>query len=199
MTAVVGFIVKTFVPIAGALFAEHMYAREKLPSLYASSSAFASTLAVPKAYGAVLLVNVIASGLLLVMLGLKVGSARSSFKEKALKDGDKDAEARFSYPKMYAEGFSEHAKKFNCVQRGHQHALETYTQLVVLSLVAGFKFPLATLIGGILWMYARIKWAEGYQTGEPSKRYQSWVSYGIWSSLLLITTAAIATAVMVMQ
>lgn len=197
-TNIVLFVIKTVVPIAGALAAEHFVLRDKFAHIYAASSALPA-LELPKAYGAVILVNLVFSGLLLVYLGTKVGGARSSFKEKALKDGDKDAEARFSYPKMYAEGFSEHAKLFNCVQRGHQHALETYTQFIVLSAVGGLRFPVYTVVGGLLWTYARIKWAEGYKTGEPSKRYQSWVAYGIWSSLILLMGASVGTAVSVMH
>lgn len=198
MAAIVSFALKTIVPIAGALAAEHFVLRDKFAQIYAASSAFPA-LQLPRAYGAVILVNLVFSGLLLVYLGIKVGGARTSFKEKALKDGDKDAEARFSYPKMQAEGFSEHAKLFNCVQRGHQHALETYTQFIILSTVGGFRYPVSTVVAGLLWMFARIKWAEGYKTGEPSKRYQSWVAYGIWSSLILLMAAAVGTAVSVMH
>jgi len=33
--------------------------------------------------------------------------------EAAKKKGDKDAESRYSLPKLYAEGFSQEAKEFN--------------------------------------------------------------------------------------
>ena len=100
---------------------------------------------------------------------------------QALKDGDTDAEARFSYPKMYAEGFSEHATSFNCVQRGHQQALESYPMFLALSLVGGIQYPLTCAAGGALWNYARFKWAEGYATGDPSQRYSHWASKGVRS------------------
>ncbi|KAJ1442249.1 hypothetical protein B484DRAFT_75085 [Ochromonadaceae sp. CCMP2298] len=87
------------------------------------------------------MVNVVASGLFLTLLGMGVGKTRSTCRERALKEGDKDAAARYSYPKIYAEGFSETATLFNCVQRSHQHALETFTQFVSFSCVAGLKFP----------------------------------------------------------
>jgi len=196
MAAIGGFILKTIVPIGGLLYVEEVFLKDRLANLYGASAAFPF---LPKAFGYVVAVNLISSGFLLVYLGTKVGGARNNFKEKALKDGDKDAEARYSYPKMQAEGFSEHAKLFNCVQRGHQQALETYTQFIVLSVVGGLTFPISTTISGVLWFYSRIKWAEGYSTGEPSKRYQSWVAFGIWSSLLLGAACSIGTAVKLLQ
>jgi glutathione S-transferase len=95
---------------------------------------------------------------------------------------------------MYAEGLSNNAKLFNCIQRGHQQAFETYTQYVILSLIGGLKFPFVVSVGGILWAYARLKWAEGYATGEPSARYSHWLSFGIWTGLLIQLIAAAATA-----
>ena len=102
---------------------------------------------------------------------------------QALKDGDADAEARFSYPKMYAEGFSEHATSFNCIQRGHQQALESYPMFLALSMVGGIQYPLTCAAGGALWNYARFKWAEGYATGDPSQRYSHWSSKGVRTNL----------------
>jgi glutathione S-transferase len=197
MSVIVVFIAKTIVPIVGLMAAEHFVLRDKLPQIYAASSAFPA-LELPKAYGAVMIVNLIFSGFLLIYMGTKVGGARTVFKEKALKDGDKDAEDRYSYPKMYAEGFSKEAKLFNCVQRGHQHALETYTQFVALSALGGLKFPVTTVLGGLLWFVARVQWAEGYKTGEPSKRYQSWLAYGIWTSIITVMAAALGTTAAIM-
>mmetsp|Transcript_94417 Transcript_94417/g.185167 ORF Transcript_94417/g.185167 Transcript_94417/m.185167 type:complete len:199 (-) Transcript_94417:68-664(-) len=198
MSVIVVFVAKTFIPIIGLMAAETYVLRDKLPQIYAISSAFPA-LELPKAYGAVIVVNLVISGLFLVYMGTLVGGARTKFIEKALKDGDKDAEARYSYPKMYAEGFSNDAKLFNCVQRGHQHALETYTQFVALSLVGGLKYPVTTLAGGLLWHFARSLWAEGYKTGEPSKRYQSWMAYGIWTSIIILMSATIGTAASIMM
>lgn len=59
----------------------------------------------------------------------------------------------------------------NCVQRGHQHALETYPQFVALSLIGGLRHPITTALAGIVWTIARLRWAEGYATGDPDKRY----------------------------
>ena len=41
-------------------------------------------------------------------------SISKKYIEKAKAAGDKDAEARFSLPKLYAEGFSQEALEFNC-------------------------------------------------------------------------------------
>jgi glutathione S-transferase len=174
----------------GLAVGEGFYGRSALPAVYAPSSLLPL---LPRAYSGVLFFNVIGSSITLIILGGKVGGARKKFQEKAEKDGDKEAEDRFSYPKLYAEGFSKHAKEFNCVQRGHQQALETYTSFVVLSLIGGIKFPLVSALGGLIWNVARLKWAEGYATGDPMKRYSSAISFGIWLSLLLELATATAT------
>ena len=149
----------------------------------------------PKGYAGVILVNVVGSGLAIIMLSFKVSGARRRCQNAAEAEGDKDAEARFSYPKMYAEGFSEQAKIFNCIQRGHQQALETYPQFLAASLVGGYRYPISATIGGLYWVLARVKYAEGYSTGDPKKRYEHWSSRGVWAGLLWQFGAAAATAV----
>lgn len=98
-------------------------------------------------------------------------------------------------PKLYAEGFSARAKKFNCVQRGHQQALETYPQFLALSFIGGLRFPLTCAAGGALWCYARLKWSEGYATGNPSDRYSHFLSVGIWVGLLIQLLAAFIVSI----
>merc|ERR1719271_997227 len=90
------------------------------------------------------------------------GAARKKFAEKAKKAGDEHADERFALPKLYAEGFSQEAKEFNCCQRAHQQALETYTNFVVCSLIGGIRQPLVTTIAGVVYIIARTKWAKGY-------------------------------------
>jgi len=144
----------------------------------------------------VILVNGVTSSFVVIGLGFMVGKARGACREKALKDGDADAEARFSYPKLYAEGFSEEAKNFNCVQRGHQQALETYTQFVALSLIGGIRHPVLVTAAGLLWCYARVKWAQGYATGDPGKRYtNSKLAWHIWTTLIFVAAAAASTGI----
>lgn len=187
-------ILKTAAPILASIALEHFQLRWIFASLYQSSSIVPG---ISRIYGLVIAVNVISTAVVLLILGTKVGQSRNKFIEKANKDGDKDAEDRFSYPKMYAEGFSKHAKQFNCIQRSHQHALETYTQFVALSLVSGLLYPLVTTIAGALWVYARLQWALGYQSGEPKKRYEHWSAYGIWTSLLIVLFGSITSAVLI--
>ena len=115
---------------------------------------------VTKLYGCVVLVNMVGSSIMLMRLSFIPGSARKVYIEKAKAAGDKEAEERFSLPKMYAEGFSKEAKEFNCHQRAHQQALETYTNFVVCSLIGGIRHPLLTTAAGVLYIVSRLKWAE---------------------------------------
>ena len=87
-----------------------------------------------------------------------------------------------------------HHQTFNCIQRAHQQALETYAPFLVLSLIGGIRHPLTTAAAGAIWCYARIKWAEGYSTGDPDKRYSDFFSRFIWYSLLAVKTTALSTA-----
>jgi len=121
------------------------------------------------------------SALVLQTLANKVGAARKKFEVK--------------YPKMYAEGDSEEAEAFNNVQRGHQHALETYTQFVVMSLVSGIHFPLTTALSGLLHCKARLEWAKGYEKSADTRYTHSrWASH-IWTSLIVVLGGTVWTAV----
>mmetsp|Transcript_15364 Transcript_15364/g.29730 ORF Transcript_15364/g.29730 Transcript_15364/m.29730 type:complete len:200 (-) Transcript_15364:73-672(-) len=155
------------------------------------------SLAVPRLYGSVLL-NAVGSAFVMLALSLKVGTSRKSFIEKAKKDGDENAEERFGYPKVYAEGFGKLAKEFNCIQRGHQHAMETYPQMLVCSLVGGLKHPILTSMAQLAWMIARFKFAGGYASGDPQKRMSSKWAGHIWTSLFLVQTLAASTGVQVL-
>ncbi|CAM9673108.1 unnamed protein product, partial [Ectocarpus fasciculatus] len=152
----------------------------------------------PKAYGLVLLANIIIAGLTIVVLSFKVSAARKKYREKAMKDGEKDAEARFSYPNLYVEGNTENAKLFNCAQRGHQQALETYTQFVTFSLVSGISFPVATALCGLVWSVSRYYWASGYAKGDPNKRYEHFLGAGIWFALIGVLLGATGAAVKIL-
>jgi glutathione S-transferase len=90
---------------------------------------------------------------------------------------------RMQYPTMYAAGVSKDAVKFNCVQRGHQQALETFGAYVTLSLVGGLRHPFAVSIMGVFWIIGRLRWATCYAQGGPEARYGSLFSIFIWLSL----------------
>uniref|UniRef100_A0A7S4EU90 Glutathione transferase n=2 Tax=Chrysotila carterae TaxID=13221 RepID=A0A7S4EU90_CHRCT len=193
MSVIVSFLAKNFIPPTVLCVLERLYLPKFLPSL----TALSPLLPVPKLYGSVILINVIGSAFFTVFLGVKVGGARKAAIEKAKKEGDPDAEARFSYPKMYAEGFSAEAKQFNCVQRAHQHTLETYTSMIAMSLIGGLTQPVVTALAGLLWIVARAKWSAGYSTGEPGNRYDRSGGWGrhIWTALLWLIITCASTSV----
>eukprot|EP00299_Pterocystis_sp_00344_P017747 c8894_g1_i1.p1 GENE.c8894_g1_i1~~c8894_g1_i1.p1 ORF type:complete len:205 (-),score=50.11 c8894_g1_i1:27-641(-) len=163
----------------------------KIGSVFITESV---SLQIPRLYSAVIAVNVVASSFVLVTLAFRVGSARKQFIEEAKKKDDREAEARYSYPKLYAEGFSEESKRFNCIQRGHQQALETYTTFVASSLVGGLRHPVVTSLAGVLWCASRLSWADGYATGAPDKRYSRFLSSHIWTSTFVVLAAAASTS-----
>ena len=157
---------------AGILIAiEQLVLKKNFPWLYEVAN-----FGLPKAFAGVILVNVVGSAFLLLSLGMKVGAARKKFD--------------IALPKMYAEGDSEDAKKFNCVQRGHQQALETYPQYLAMSLIGGLFNPVGTTLAGIFWNVARSAWASGYATGNPDSRYGASSAIGIWYSLLYVIASA---------
>jgi|EP00669_Euglena_mutabilis_P008475 glutathione S-transferase len=138
------------------------------------------SLAIPRAFAAVIVANGILPAFILAYLSAKVGHARQQFK--------------VDYPTMYTSGQTDDERTFNCVQRGHQHALESYPQFAVLSLIGGVRHPLTTAIAGIVWSIARIKWAQGYATGDPSRRYESSWGRMVWYSLVVTVTTAGSSA-----
>ena len=152
---------------------------------------------VTKLYGAVVIVNVVASSCMMFYLSFIPGTARKRFAEKAKKNGDEHADERFALPKLYAEGFSQEAKEFNCHQRAHQQALETYTNFVVCSIIGGIRQPIMTALAGCLYIMARVKWAQGYTTpgGDPMNRYKASGGWGmhVWTSLLATVACAMST------
>lgn len=184
-----------FAIVGACIVGEMMYAKSapELSFLYTPVNKFGFS--TPKAYGGVVLVNIVLSFWVILMLGFRVSSARKTFAEAAKKDGDKDADVMFELPKMYAEGYSENAKKFNCVQRGHQQALETYSSFLLFSLLGGIQFPLSTTAAGVWFCWARQQWANGYATGTPGSRYSHAASLGVWMATLMVMLATSIGAV----
>jgi len=111
--------------VVGALSSFAVYEELQWKVTYAEWYKPSSVAQLPRLYGAVIIVNLVVAGLTIIALGFKVSAARKNIAAKALANGDKDAEIRFNVPKMQAEGFSAEATLFNCIQRGHQQALET--------------------------------------------------------------------------
>ena len=68
---------------------------------------------------------------------------------------------------MYADSSTKEGRAFNCVQRGHQQALETYPQFLALSLIGGVQHPLLTTAAGAAWIAARLQWAKDYAEHGP--------------------------------
>jgi glutathione S-transferase len=92
------------------------------------------------------------------------------------------------YPKMYAEGDSEEAVGFNCVQRGHQNSLELAPQAFVLQILMGLKFPITASILGVAWALGRILYFTGYASGDPRGRVKGAAVAGlVWLALVFGT------------
>jgi len=96
------------------------------------------------------------------------------------------------YPKMYDDS----KPVFNCYQRAHQNALETYTMFVVLLFLSGMQYPLISAVAGIVWCVGRIFYAIGYYSGDPDKR-QKWpipivTPLYIFGSLLVLLGGSIS-------
>lgn len=188
-----------FIPIGlGIMFAEKFLLPESIRTVLSEQSQLVKGLGLEKAFGLVIFINFAFCGVFVVSLGMKVGASRKKFMEKAIKDGEKDCEARYSLPNIYVDGNTENSRRFNCVQRGHQQALETFPQFLLLSLFGGLRFPLCTAITGLLWAYSRKKWAEGYATGDPSNRYSHAAGFGVWYTLLVLLIATMGTGLGVM-
>ena len=116
-------------------------------------------------------INLIGSAVTLSILGVRVGSARKEY--------------GVELPTLYAPGNTEKERLFNCVQRGHQQAFESYPQYLAMALLTGLAFPVTTALEGALWIAARFAWADGYATGKPDNRYRfSWLGRHIWTPLI---------------
>merc|ERR1711971_1171824 len=112
---------------------------------------------VPRGYG--LVIGVISvTYLWVLMLGMKVGAARSKYSALAEKDGEKEIAERYQLPNLYAQGTSKHARAFNCVQRSHQQILETFTGYCCTVLFTGWLYPVTAFVLASLWLYSRAVW-----------------------------------------
>ena len=173
-------IVKLTVQTAGVLLLESHGAKRLAtthPEVHAAVWGTARLL--PRAFALVILVNLVACSFTVIALSFKVGAAREK--------------CGVPLPTMYATGTDAKSRKFNCVQRGHQQALETFPMFLAASLVGGARFPVSVSLFGAAWCKARFVWAEGYSSGDPKKRYGSAWAKLIWTTL--VGTFAAATGV----
>ncbi|KAG9104197.1 hypothetical protein FRC06_004622 [Ceratobasidium sp. 370] len=78
------------------------------------------------------------------------------------------------YPQMYAEqaqvGKDPEALKFNCAQRAHQNTLESLPHILLLVPFLGLRYPILAASLGAGWIFGRVLYTLGYNTGDPSKR-----------------------------
>jgi hypothetical protein len=123
--------------------------------------------------------------------GMEVGRARQHYMELAKKDGEKDAEERYSLPNLYVHSTgnnSKHARAFNAVQRSHQHILETYPLACVGALLGAWQFPLASALATLAYASGRIIMSSNYAAseGNASLRYAN--PLAIW--LILCNSAS---------
>lgn len=95
---------------------------------------------------------------------------------------------------MYAEGTSADAVAFNCVQRGHQQALETFPTFLACSLLGGVRHPVLATAAGLVYIRARNTWARLYAEGGASNRYASAWSVYIWRTLVGVSVASLSFA-----
>jgi glutathione S-transferase len=101
---------------------------------------------------------------------------------------------------MYAsrEECAKDGKKriFNCVQRAHQNTLENYPSFLMLLTTTSIFSPRWAAIGGVMWLIGRWLFAQGYSTGDPSKRFRGapqvlgilpMLGISIWGAYHMIT------------
>ena len=127
-------------------------------------------------------------------LGFYVGGKRQEFADRGAAAGDADAEKRFKAPQLYAEGLSDTAIAFNCLQRGHQQAMETLPQFMTMSIIGGFTFPLTVSIFGMLWNIGRVQWALGYEQSAGERYKGGPLTFFIWVALVVNMFACVLVA-----
>ncbi|XP_042408671.1 microsomal glutathione S-transferase 3-like [Zingiber officinale] len=116
----------------------------------------AVTLEITNDYGYVVLVLVLYI-FFNFWMAIQVGKARRKYK--------------VSYPTLYAiESENKDAKLFNCIQRGHQNALEMMPAFFVTLLLSGLYCPIVAAGLGAFYTVARYFYFRGYATGVPENR-----------------------------
>ncbi|CAF1585969.1 unnamed protein product, partial [Adineta steineri] len=112
----------------------------------------------------------VSSWFVLQYMGVRVVKARKQYS--------------IEYPKLYASESDANAKKFNCIQRGHQHTLEVYPEFLLMLGLGSIRYPLISSIAGVVWLLGRLAFFQGYSTGEIEKRrYGSFGYFGLFTMM----------------
>ncbi|GKY92982.1 hypothetical protein MPSEU_000266800 [Mayamaea pseudoterrestris] len=115
-----------------------------------------------------------------------VGGARQKYREQAIKDGEPDAEDRYSLPNLYVDGNSKNARAFNAVQRSHQHIFETLPGVMLTSIINAFQYPCLTAVYTATYALGRVLLTSSYgkSEGEVAKRYENPLARSMWYGIL---------------
>ena len=166
----------------GGSYAEKKYLATRYPALYEKSDTTGMTYAFD-----LCIVSLVMYHFWLFNYGMSIGSLRNKYKEKARKDGEKDVDARYSYPNLYVAGGTKHANAFNCAQRSHQQQLETVAAFTLFALTAALSFPVVATVASIIYTISRRIWAKGYgsnnDAGDAQRRYSAFFSGFFWKAL----------------
>ncbi len=122
----------------------------------------------PKDFGLVVLATM-GSYVATIMIGGKVMKGRKQY--------------GVEYPNMYASVVEtadgkvltnakdeKSAEKFNCIQRGHQNALENHYAIMVLTVLGGLAMPKVAAGSLGLWTAGAYLYAVNYCEGGPKNR-----------------------------
>lgn len=141
--------------------------------------------ALPRSFG-LFVIAITFLDLWIVNYSSVVGKARKTYMEIAAKNGEKDTDKRYSLPNMYVDGSTKPALSFNCVQRSHQHIMESIAQFNMVALMAALNFPIVAALIVSLHTAGRMAWCKSYANseGEPGKRYDHPLAFHIWTSML---------------
>jgi len=107
--------------------------------------------------------------------------------------GSKVMAARKKYDVPYPAMYDNSKPEFNCVQRGHQNAVENYPTALLMLLLGGVKHPVVATVGGIVYFAGRITYASGYASGDPKKRSKGFYMYfGLIANLVASISLAVS-------
>ncbi|KAL2641333.1 hypothetical protein R1flu_008920 [Riccia fluitans] len=101
------------------------------------------------------------------------------------------------YPNLYAlESENKNAKRFNCIQRGHQNFLEFLPLFLSLLILGGLKHPRLAAGLGFGYLVARYFYFKGYSTGVPENRHKIGVSHYVFFFALIGCTISLSISLL---